>query len=104
VLSFRLLSFRIAVVRACSASRPTTRLRRARAATCVACTDCGLLPDPRARACRRSRSTPGPQNGPDDGEEGRTRPALRSAACPAAGSRFADAHARNHGHREPEYL
>jgi len=32
------------------------------------------------------------------------RPALRSAASPAAGSRFTDARARNHGHREPEYL
>src|SRR5215813_5048041 len=42
------------------------------------------LPDPRARACRRFHDAPGPRkNGPDDGEEGRTRPARRSAAAAA---------------------
>jgi len=51
---------------ACSAPRLAARLWRARAATCVAYTDCGLSPDPRARACRRFHDAPGPpENGPD---------------------------------------
>jgi len=57
---------------------------RGRTATDVACTDCGLFArPPRSGVSPLSRRTWAAKIGPDDGEEGRTRPARRSAAAAA---------------------
>ena len=99
VLSLRLLSFAPAPLRGRPPCGGEPGQRPASLAQTVVCCPTPALGRVTALAAHLGR-----WNGPDDGEEGRTRPALRSAACPAARSRFAGARARNHGHKEPEYL